>query len=336
MNLNRNVKRIRSRWLLVALVAAGQLLALLTAAVWLVNWLNIAVSQRIQAAIAAPAGDSATIIDQFNKQVQMIALTLTGIVVLFSTLLTSAIVRRYENRLAKINEHLEELVEVRSQALIKSHSAVIFGLAKLAESRDDQTGQHLERIRKYVAILARQMARTNPQLDHAFIDTLIETSSLHDIGKVGIPDAVLLSPNRLTDEERQIIRKHPLIGGDTLLAIKQVWGDDPFLVTACEIAFAHHERWDGKGYPFGLAGQTIPLAARIVALADVYDALTTRRVYKQPMTHDQAAAIIVAEAGGQFDPAVVDAFKATAAEFARVWQELSATSVMQDGLSLAH
>lgn len=212
--------------------------------------------------------------------------------------------------MARINEGLEQQVETRS--------AVIFGLAKLAESRDDQTGEHLDRIRQYVLILAREMANTHPEITPEFIETLAETSSLHDIGKVGIPDSVLLNPGKLTDEQRKVIRKHPLIGGDTLLAIKQRWGDDPFLVTACEVAFSHHERWDGTGYPFGLAGEDIPLAGRIVALADVYDALTSRRVYKDAMTHEQASRIILAGEGTHFDPAVVRAFVNQEAAFKKI------------------
>jgi putative two-component system response regulator len=312
---------IRQRWLLVLLVAAGQLLVLLVASVWLVNWLHFAVNRIITEAVTAAGGSPRAMevgqraVDAISQQAQLIAITLTVVVVLFSMLLTSAIVRRYENRLAHINENLEDLVDIRSRALMKSRHAVIFGLAKLAESRDDQTGRHLERIRHYVLILARELAKSRSELTEQFIETLADTSSLHDIGKVGIPDSVLLDPGTLSSEQREIIRKHPLIGGDTLLAIRKVWGDDEFLVTACEIAFSHHERWDGKGYPFGLSGETIPLAGRIVALADVYDALTTRRIYKRAMTHDETRSIILSESGSQFDPAVVQAFAVREGEF---------------------
>jgi response regulator RpfG family c-di-GMP phosphodiesterase len=248
-------------------------------------------------------------VDQFVGKVKTIALTLIIIVVVFSTTLTAAIVRQYENRLASINENLEAQVRTRSEGLLKSRSAVIFGLAKLAESRDDQTGQHLERIRHYVLILADELSKTRHEIDRAMVETLGETSSLHDIGKVGIPDSVLLSPEKLSPEQRAIIQKHPLIGGDTLLAIRKVWGDDSFLVTACEIAFAHHEKWDGSGYPFGLVGENIPLAARIVAVADVYDALTSQRVYKKAMSHEEARQVILAGAGTHFDPGVIEAFR---------------------------
>jgi response regulator RpfG family c-di-GMP phosphodiesterase len=311
--------RIRKRWLLVLAVAAGQTLVVLTASVWLFSWLNFTVAD-LAPAVSDPAEfeRQRLAIDAFNHRLQLILITLSVAVVLFSALLTSAIIRRYENRLASINENLEKLVDVRSQALMKSRHAVIIGLAKLAESRDDQTGQHLDRIRHYVLILARQLAIKRPEFDESFIEILADTSSLHDIGKVGVPDAVLLSPQRLTDQQREIIQKHPLIGGDTLLAIRRAWGDDPFHITACEIAFSHHERWDGTGYPFGLSGEDIPLSGRIVALADVYDALTTKRVYKDALPHDQARTIVMSGSGTHFDPEIVKAFCAREDEFLRV------------------
>jgi putative two-component system response regulator len=234
---------------------------------------------------------------------------------------TGVIVRRYERRIADINENLEEIVRNRSAALVQSRSAVILGLAKLAESRDDQTGHHLERIRSYVRILGEEMLGTDPEVDEEFVNTIVDTSALHDIGKVGVPDHVLLNPGELSPEEREIIEKHPLIGGDTLLAVKRRWGDDRFLVTACEICFAHHEHYDGSGYPFGLKGDIIPLAARIVALADVYDALTTLRVYKGALCHDEAREMIVERSGTQFDPKVVDAFLAAEERFTAVPKE---------------
>jgi PAS domain S-box-containing protein len=194
--------------------------------------------------------------------------------------------------------------------VLRSRDAVIFGMAKLAESRDEETGQHLERICKFVEILARHLAGKFEEIDEGWIHTITTTAALHDIGKVGIPDAVLQKKGRLTEGEYQVIKKHTHIGGDTLLALKRRWGNDPFLVTAAQIAMSHHEKWDGNGYPFGLVGDNIPLAARIVAVADVYDALTSKRVYKDAMPHEQARAIIVDGAGEHFDPVVVDAFVA--------------------------
>ena len=235
--------------------------------------------------------------------------------VLFSAALTTALVQRYDRHVATVNTGLEGLVERRSRALVKTREAVIFGLAKLAEHRDDDTGAHLERIRSYVWILARELSGRCPELDQETIATLGTASSLHDIGKVGIPDAVLLKPGPLNADEREIIERHPLIGGDCLVAIKERLGEDDFLETACEITLAHHERWDGAGYPYGLSAEEIPLPARIVALADVYDALTSKRPYKNAMTHDESRVIIVNGSGSQFDPDVVAAFVATENQF---------------------
>jgi HD-GYP domain-containing protein (c-di-GMP phosphodiesterase class II) len=263
------------------------------------------------------------VIREFVTRIRWVGLAVTVVFSVLLALVSRMILRRYDNRLASINENLEQLVEKRSQALLQSRSAVILGLAKLAESRDDETGQHLERIRGYVKILGEQLIGRHPEVTPDFVNTIVETSALHDIGKVGVPDDVLLKPGKLTEEERQTIRKHTTIGGDTLLAVKQQWVEDQFLVTACEIAFSHHERWDGSGYPFGLEGELIPLSGRIVALADVYDALTTPRVYKPALSHDEAKAMIVEGSGKQFDPKIVDAFLAAEDKFKAVREELS-------------
>jgi len=271
------------------------------------------------AVVALPhRGDVAILVERFGAYVRWTIISLMIVLVIISTLITAMIVHRYENRMVDINANLEKLVEQRSGELLKSRNAVIFGLAMLAESRDGETGLHLDRVRAYVRLLGDALKETIPDVDEQFVSTIEETSALHDIGKVGVPDRVLLNPERLTDEERDVMRKHPLIGFDTLLAVKRRWGDDPFLVTACEICFAHHERWDGTGYPFGLAGEDIPLSARIVALADVYDALTTKRVYKDAVPHDHAKEHIETESGKQFDPVVVEAFLRCEAKFRAV------------------
>ncbi|MFO0838803.1 MAG: HD domain-containing phosphohydrolase [Phycisphaerae bacterium] len=236
----------------------------------------------------------------------------------FSAVTTSALANAYERKLADARSNYDYLIERRGRALRRTHDAVIFGLAKLAESRDDDTGEHLDRIRVYTRLLAEELSRTNAALTREYINTLELASSLHDIGKVGVPDAVLLKEGPLTPREREIIEHHPLIGGDCLLAMRERMGDDHFLDTACEIAFAHHERWDGTGYPFGLCGEQIPLPARIVALADVYDALTTRRTYKPAFSHKQARQIILEGRARHFDPHVVDAFLAVEERFREV------------------
>lgn len=241
-------------------------------------------------------------------------------------LLTAAvsvvIVRRYDHRLETINRRLEHKVHDRSTALMKTRNAVIFGLAKLAESRDNDTGKHLERIRKYVTLLALKL-KTSHALSNEQVEDLAFASSLHDIGKVGIPDAILLKRGPLTTEERVIIERHADIGGRCLEAIQRQLGNDDFLELAKLIAFTHHERWDGTGYPFGLSKERIPLAGRIVAVADVYDALTTKRPYKRAFPHEEAYQMIVSGAGTQFDPDVVAAFVHKADEFAQIATDLS-------------
>jgi HD-GYP domain-containing protein (c-di-GMP phosphodiesterase class II) len=258
-------------------------------------------------------------------------------VAFFVTLLTGAgtwyLVKRYEQRLDRVNAELELLVQRRSEALMKTRDAVIFGLAKLAESRDDETGRHLERIRGYSEILASELATAKPELDDRAVGMIGLTSSLHDIGKVGIPDQILLKPGRFTAQEREVMQKHPLIAGDCLIAIKERLGEDDFLETACEIAFGHHERWDGEGYPFGLRGEQIPLSARIVAVADVYDALRSKRVYKQPMTHEEAIFTITRGAGTQFDPSVVEALIRREADIRKTSYEETAVDSASDVLS---
>jgi putative two-component system response regulator len=225
-------------------------------------------------------------------------------------------------RLAELNRDLERKVIEKSAELVHGRDTLIFGLAKLAESRDDDTGKHLERICAFVEILGRELlARGVPEVTETWVNTVTKTAALHDIGKVGTPDAVLKKPGLLTADERKTIQKHPCIGGDALIAIKGRWGENPFLTAATEIALCHHEKWDGSGYPYGLHAEEIPLSARVVAVADVYDALTNPRVYKPAMGHKEAVAIIVAGAGKHFDPQVVAAFEAAAEQFAKVAEQ---------------
>ncbi|MBI5581665.1 MAG: PAS domain S-box protein [Deltaproteobacteria bacterium] len=205
-----------------------------------------------------------------------------------------------------------------------ARAATILGLAKLAEYRDEGTGTHLERIREYARLLAAEMARQpgHPEfIDQRYIDDIYNSAILHDIGKVGIPDAVLLKPGELTHEEFEVIKCHTRFGGDALSAIEAQIEGRSFLHIGKEIAYNHHEKWDGSGYPAGLKGQAIPLAARIVAVADVYDALTTRRLYKEAFSHAKARQIILNLRGTHFDPGVVDAFSAIEGQFDRIRQE---------------
>ena len=193
----------------------------------------------------------------------------------------------------------------------ETRDIVIFSLARLVESRDSETGNHLERIRHYSRELTTAIFQSdNPprEIDTLFQDNIFLTSPLHDIGKIGIPDSILLKPGLLNDEEFEIMKKHSVIGFETLNEALKKYPKADYLRMSAEIALSHHERFDGSGYPHGLRGKAIPLSARIVALADVYDALVSKRVYKEAYEHAVAKSIIEKEKGRHFDPMIVDAF----------------------------
>jgi len=195
---------------------------------------------------------------------------------------------------------------------LETRDLAIFSMAKLAESRDPETGEHLERMRNYSRVLARHLAVRGTRhgaVDAEFARLVYLTSPLHDIGKVGIPDSVLLKPGRLSDREFEIMKTHTTIGAETLDAALREYPGISYLCFARDIAQTHHEAFDGTGYPCGLMRYDIPLSGRVVALADVYDALTSRRVYKPAFAHDVARSMILEESGKQFDPEVVEAFR---------------------------
>lgn len=205
----------------------------------------------------------------------------------------------------------------------ETRDVVIFSLARLAESRDPETGNHLERIRYYSKTLAETMfqsASRPPELDTLFIENIFLTSPLHDIGKIGIPDAILLKPGLYNDEEFTIMKDHCRIGFETLNEALVRYPNADYLRMSAEIALHHHERFDGTGYPEGLKGNEIPLSARIVALADVYDALVNKRVYKEAYPHEKARAIILEGSGKHFDPLVVDAFLECQKKFIEIFK----------------
>ena len=209
--------------------------------------------------------------------------------------------------------------------LHEARAATILGLAKLAEYRDEGTGTHLERIREYSRLIAEQMSRLPKYRDYItkeYTADIYQSSILHDIGKVGIPDAILLKPGELTRTEFEIIKTHTVLGGDALDAIDSRIDGTSFLTLGREIAYHHHEKWDGSGYPHGLSEGAIPLSARIVALADVYDALTSKRFYKEAYLHEEARDIILGLRGAHFDPDVVDAFRTLESHFSRICAEL--------------
>lgn len=194
---------------------------------------------------------------------------------------------------------------------LETRDVAIFAMAKLAESRDPETGEHLERMRNYSRIITEFLANDDEfdePIREDYSKLIYLTSPLHDIGKVGIPDCVLLKPGRLSDREFEIMKMHTTIGAATLDAAVRQYPAVAYLHLARNIALTHHERFDGSGYPGGLVGRDIPLCGRIVALADVYDALTSKRVYKQAFTHDISRSMILEESGKHFDPNMVKAF----------------------------
>ncbi len=212
------------------------------------------------------------------------------------------------------NAFLEQEVQKRTAEVQAIQDVAIHAMASLAETRDNETGGHIRRTQFYVKALATELARHprySAQLNEGMIDILFKSAPLHDIGKVGIPDAILLKPDRLTPAEFAIMQQHTTLGRDAIVHAEERLGMRvPFLQCAKEIAYSHQEKWDGSGYPQGLAGEAIPLSARLMALADVYDALISRRVYKTGLPHAVARGIIVNGAGHHFDPEVVEAFTA--------------------------
>jgi putative two-component system response regulator len=228
---------------------------------------------------------------------------------------------RYRQAIEQTNLHLSDRVREQVRKISETQLSTIFAMSKLAESRDPETGEHLERMREYCRILSvalGKLPRYARVIDDRFVDTIYAASPLHDVGKVGIPDGVLLKPGKLTEREWVIMRTHPMIGAQTLLQVNREYPGNMLLQVGMQIAGGHHEKWDGSGYPFELKGEEIPLVARILALGDVYDALTSKRCYKDAFTHDASRSIIVEQRGRHFDPEVVDAFLATETEFQKV------------------
>jgi len=226
------------------------------------------------------------------------------------------------------NLHLETLVRARTQELEsattelhRDRDLAMIALGALAETRDNETGNHIRRTCAYVELLARHLA-TLPayrNLPASHWERIWKSAPLHDIGKVGIPDHILLKPGKLEVDEFELMKRHTVLGRDALrLAEQRIGAETTFLRTAVEIAYCHHERWDGKGYPEGLHGNSIPLSARLMAIADVYDALTSKRVYKAAISHAEASEIIVSERDRHFDPQLIDCFIAENERFREI------------------
>jgi len=213
-------------------------------------------------------------------------------------------VKNYQDR-------LEELVVERTVKIEITKDVIIKAMGRLAEFRDPETGAHIQRTQHYVLILAEYLCEDPHyvnELSKPVIEALFKSAPLHDIGKIAIPDSILKKPSPLTIEEFDIMKKHAIHGKMAIATLEEDLPKELFIKFASEIAYTHHEKWDGSGYPRGLKGINIPVSGRIMALADVYDALTTERVYKPAFTHERAKSIILKGRGLHFDPKIVDAF----------------------------
>lgn len=227
-------------------------------------------------------------------------------------------ISHFVERIRSSQDNLQSEFSRKQDALTRTQNALIVGLTKLAASRDGDTEGHLDRVGLYasrIASVAGERPEFQNEITPQFIETIRVSAALHDIGKVGIEDSILQKPGRLTDEERRQMQTHTRISSDCLQQVQQCLGDSNFLQMAHEIALFHHEHWNGEGYPTGLRREQIPLAARIVAIADVYDALSARRCYKEPYAHQQCVDMIVEAAGTQFDPRLVEVFQQVESEF---------------------
>ncbi|WP_413700111.1 HD domain-containing phosphohydrolase [Psychromonas sp. KJ10-10] len=202
-----------------------------------------------------------------------------------------------------------------------TRDVAIVSLSALAESRDNETGAHILRTQEYVKVLAENLSlsdRYSKQLTKNYINILYKSAPLHDVGKVGIPDNILLKPGKLTDDEFAIMKGHPQIGAEALSIAEKQLGSSSFLQVAKEIALTHHEKWNGSGYPNQLSGEDIPISGRLMALADVYDALISKRIYKPAFSHEKAKQIILEGSGTHFCPAVVQAFISVEEKFVEI------------------
>ena len=229
--------------------------------------------------------------------------------------------------LRNINLLLEQEIQRRTRQVTATQDVTIIALTTLAETRDTETGNHIRRTQHYVRALSQRL-RNHPRfadfLTDSNIDMLFRSAPLHDIGKVGIPDRILLKPGRLDADEMAIMKTHTTLGREVIEhAERLIGGTVDFLTMAKEIAHAHQEKWDGSGYPLGLSGDAIPVSARLMALADVYDAIISRRVYKEGMSHETAVNIILQGRGQHFDPDIVDAFTTLLDEFQDIAQRFA-------------
>jgi putative two-component system response regulator len=223
----------------------------------------------------------------------------------------------------KYNEKLEKVVEAQVKEIVESQMATIFAVAKLAESRDDDIGRHLERtqlICRAIAFKLSMQKEYTTLITRNYVDNIYYACPLHDIGKVAIPDKILLKPGKLTPEEFEVMKTHTVLGAETLGKVLDNYPNNHFIKMGIAIARSHHERWDGRGYPDGLAKNNIPLSARIMSIVDVYEAIRSKRCYKPALPHDETCEIILKGSGSQFDPNITSAFWEIHDEINRIYK----------------
>ncbi len=232
------------------------------------------------------------------------------------------------------NSYLEQEVRRRTRELSLIQDATIVAMASLAETRDNETGNHIRRTQIYLRTLARHLQshpRFSAELTDENIDLMYKSAPLHDIGKVAIPDRILLKPGELTPAEFEIMKTHTTLGREAISRAEALFGGiSSFLRFAKEIAYSHQEKWDGTGYPLGLSGERIPVAARLMAVADMYDSLITRRIYKTAHSHAQAIDILRAGRGTDFDPDIIDAFLALQDDFQAIAQRFAGAEIDEE------
>jgi putative two-component system response regulator len=234
--------------------------------------------------------------------------------------------RRLQQEIKTDNCRLQELVHIQVKKIADAQMETLFAIARLAEARDDETGRHVERVQAFCELLAVGLSehpKHKTTVTSAWIRNIVHASPMHDIGKVAIPDRILLKPGPLTPEEFVIMRTHAELGSQTLKTVHERYPDNDFIEMGIALARSHHEWWDGTGYPDALAGEEIPLCARILAVADSYDALRSRRPYKPAIQHAESCAMILRDSGKHFDPAVTAVFSELGDTFRDVWERMN-------------
>jgi putative two-component system response regulator len=241
------------------------------------------------------------------------------------------LVESQKRELINFNSNLQDMVKAKTASVLELQNAILNTMAELVEFRDDVTGSHIDRTQKYLSVLLRALKKYRLYEDITSswdANFILPSAQLHDIGKIAIKDSILQKPGKLTDEEFEEIKKHPVFGQRIIQKIKKNTTEKAFLEYAEIFAISHHEKWDGSGYPYGLKGEEIPLLGRLMAIADVYDALVSQRPYKKPFTHEEAVKIIADGSGKHFDPAIVDMFLRVSDEFDKIAAQHNRTNCM--------